>query len=421
MALMDKDKHGFAGRHRWLLITLAVVLAVILLASFSSMRDEVVPVRAATVERGTIRTAISTNGKIEPFQNFEAHAPVSTTIRRVFVREGDHVKNGQLLMQLDDSEVRSQAARAQASVKGAQSDVDAIEKGGSQEELLTLQTQIVKAKTDREAAQRSLDALRRLQQRGAASIGEVKESENNLQRAQADLDLLQQKQKDRYSKPEVDKVEAQKSQAQAAYDAAEDILHRSNVVAPFDGVVYLLPVKQGGFVQAGDLLLQEADLSHLIVRAYVDEPDIGRLVKGQKTEVTWDAMPGRVWTGTVATLPATVKLRGTRNVGEATIDLDNEDYKLLPNVNVSVSIIIAQHDNVLTIPREALRQDDSTPYVYQIIEDKLRRHEVTVAASNLTKVEVSSGLNDKDIVALNSTSTMKSLRDGSPVKVCSRK
>lgn len=414
---MDKDKHGFAGRHRWLLITLAVVLAVILLASFSSIRDEVIPVRAATVERSSIRTAISTNGKIEPFQNFEAHAPVSTTIRRVFVREGDHVKKGQLLLQLDDSEVRSQAARAQASVKGAQSDVDAIEKGGSQEELLTLQTQLVKAKTDRDAAQRSLDALRRLQQKGAASIGEVKEAENNVQRAQADLDLLQQKQKDRYSKPEVAKVEAQKSQAQAAYDAAEDILHRSNVVAPFDGVVYLLPVKQGSFVQAGDLLLQEADLSHLIVRAYVDEPDIGRLVKGQKTEVTWDAVPGRVWTGTVATLPATVKLRGTRNVGEATIALDNEDYKLLPNVNVSVSIIIAQHDSVLTIPREALRQDDSTPYVYQIIEDKLRRHEVTVGASNLVKVEVTKGLNDKDVVALNSTSTMKSLRDGSPVKV----
>lgn len=414
---MDKDKHGFAGRHRWLLITLAVVLAVILLASFSSIRDEVIPVRAATVERSSIRTAISTNGKIEPFQNFEAHAPVSTTIRRVFVREGDHVKKCQLLLQLDDSEVRSQAARAQASVKGAQSDVDAIEKGGSQEELLTLQTQLVKAKTDRDAAQRSLDALRRLQQKGAASIGEVKEAENNVQRAQADLDLLQQKQKDRYSKPEVAKVEAQKSQAQAAYDAAEDILHRSNVVAPFDGVVYLLPLKQGSFVQAGDLLLQEADLSHLIVRAYVDEPDIGRLVKGQKTEVTWDAVPGRVWTGTVATLPATVKLRGTRNVGEATIALDNEDYKLLPNVNVSVSIIIAQHDSVLTIPREALRQDDSTPYVYQIIEDKLRRHEVTVGASNLVKVEVTKGLNDKDVVALNSTSTMKSLRDGSPVKV----
>src|SRR5215469_7668242 len=417
MTLMDKDKIGFAGRHRWLLITLAVVLAVILLASFSSMRDEVIPVRVAIVQRSSIRTAISTNGKIEPAQNFEAHAPVSTTVRRLLVREGDHVKKGQLLLQLDDSEARSQAARAQAQVKGAQADVQAIEKGGSQEELLTLQTQLVKAKTDRDAAQRSLDALRRLQQKGAASIGEVKEAENNLQRAQADLDLLEQKQKDRYSKPEVEKVEAQKSQAQAAYAAAEDVLHRSNVVAPFDGIVYLLPVKQGEYVQPGDLLLQEADLSHLIVRAYVDEPDIGRLVKGQKTEITWDAVPGRIWTGTVATLPATVKLRGTRNVGEATIDLDNEDYKLLPNTNVSVGIIVAQHDNVLTIPREALRQDESGPFVYQITNNKLRRHPVGVAASNLTKVEVSSGLSDKDLVALNSTSNLKSLRDGSPVKV----
>jgi HlyD family secretion protein len=417
MTLMDKDKTGFASRHRWLLITLAAALAVILLASFSSMREEVIPVRAVAVQRSSIRTTISTNGKIEPAQNFEAHAPVNTVVRRLAVHEGDHVKKGQLLLELDDSDARSMAARAQASVRGAQADVQAIELGGSQEELITLQTQLVKAKTDRDAAQRSLDALRRLQQKGAASIGEVKEAENNLQRAQADLDLLQQKQKDRYSKPEVDKVQAQKSQAQAAYEAAEDVLHRSNVVAPFDGVVYLLPVKQGGYVQAGDLLLQEADLSHLLVRAYVDEPDIGRLTKGQKTEVTWDAMPGHVWTGSVATLPATVKLRGTRNIGEATIALENEDYKLLPNVNVSVSIIVAQHDNVLTIPREALRQDDSVPYVYQIVNDKLHRHDVTVGASNLVKVEVSSGLNDKDLVALNSTSNMKSLRDGFPVRV----
>jgi HlyD family secretion protein len=417
MTLMDKDKPGFAGRHRWLLIILGAVLAVILLASFASMRDETIPVRAATVQRSSIRSTISTNGKIEPSQNFEAHAPVNTTVRRLLVREGDHVKKGQLLLQLNDADARSQAARAQAQVKGAQADVQAIELGGSQEELLTLQTQMVKAKTDRDAAQRSLDALRRLQQKGAASVGEVKEAENVLQRSQADLDLLEQKQKERYSKPEVERVDAQKSQAQAAYAAAEDILQRSNVVAPFDGVVYLLPVKQGSYVQAGDLLLQEADLSNLLVRAYVDEPDIGRLTKGQKTEVTWDAIPGRIWTGTVATLPATVKLHGTRNVGEATIALQNEDYKLLPNTNVSVNIIIAQHDNVLTIPREALRQDDSVPYVYQIVNDRLRRHDVSVATSNLTKVEVASGLTDKDMVALNSTSNMKSLRDGSPVKV----
>src|SRR5882762_8030089 len=417
MPLTDKGKSGFFSRHRWLAISLGAVLAVILLASFNSIRDEVIPVRAATVERASMRSVISTNGKIEPSQNFEAHAPVNTTVQHLFVKEGDHVRKGQMLLQLDDSSARSQAAHAQAQLKGAQAEVQAVQKGGSQEEVLTLQTQIVKARTDRDASQRSLEAFRRLQQKGAASLGEVKEAENGLQRAQADLDLLEHKQKERYSRPEVEHVEAQKSEAQAAYSAAEDILQKSNIVAPFDGVVYVLPVKQGAYVQAGELLLQVADLSQVLVRAYVDEPDIGRLTRGQKTEVTWDAMPERIWNGVVEMLPSTVKLHGTRNVGETAVILDNHDFRLLPNTNVSVTIIIAQHDGVLTIPREALRQDDSKPYVYQIVNDKLRRRAVAVAASNLTRIEVSDGLNDKDVVALNSMSTLRPLRDGSPVKV----
>jgi HlyD family secretion protein len=79
--------------------------------------------------------------------------------------------------------------------------------------------------------------------------------------------------------------------------------------------------------------------------------------------------------------------------------------------------VTAQHDDVLTMPREALRLDDSKPYVYEIVDNKLRRRDVTVAASNLTKVEVSSGVADKTLVALNTTATNKSLRDGIPVKV----
>ena len=417
MTLSAKDKSGFFARHRWFVITLGAVLAVILLASFASMRDEVIPVRAATVERGTIRSVISTNGKIEPAQNFEAHAPTNTTVQRLFVKEGDHVKKGQLLLQLDDASVRSQAAHAQAELKGAQAGVQNISHGGSQEEVLTLQAQIIKARADRDTAQRNLDAFKRLQEKGAASAGETKQAEDTLQRAQADYDLLTQKQKERYSKPEVEHVTAQQSDAQAAYDAAEDVLHKSNIVAPFDGVVCVLPVKQGGYVQAGDLLLQEADFSKVLVRAYVDEPDIGRLVPGQKTEVTWDAMPGRVWEGVVSSLPSTVKLRGTRNVGEMVSQIDNRDFRLLPNTNVNVTIVMAQHDNVMTIPREALRLDDSKPYVYQIVENKLHKRNIAVAASNLTKVEVSDGLTDKSSVALNTTAVNKSLRDGIPVKV----
>ncbi len=367
------------------------------------------------MERGPIRSVVSTNGKIEPVLNFEAHAPIATTVKRVLVKEGDHVRKGELLLELDDADIRTQAARAQAQIKAAQAEQSALKTGGTQEEVLTLNSQLSKAHSARDLAQRNLDAFRRLQQQGAASPGEVQQAEDNLQRAQADVNLLEQKQKERYSSPEIAKVQAQASEAQASYDAAEDAVSKSMVRAPFDGLVYAFPVKQGAFVQAGDLLLQEADLAHVLVRAFVDEPDVGRLQSGQRVEVTWDALPGRTWTGTVSTVPSTVKLRGSRNVGEATCVVDNKDLRLLPNVNVGVTIVAAEHSNVLTLQRDALRIDESKPYVYRIVDNHLKRQTIEFSLQNLTRVEITSGLSEGDRVALPAED--KPLSDGATVKV----
>jgi HlyD family secretion protein len=415
MPLNGKNQ-SFWVRNRWLTTALAVVIAVILFASFANRRSDSVPVRAATIVRDNIRSVVSTNGKVEPIQSFEAHAPVPTTVKRLFAKEGDHVKKGQLLLQLDDAEVRSRAATALAQLKAAQADVNAIERGGTQEEVLTLDTQLIKARTEVDGAQRNLNAIRSLQQKNAASPAEVKDAENKVQATQADLELLQQKQKDRYSKPEVAKVDAQKSEAQAAYEAAQDILAKSNIRAPFDGVVYSLPVRQGVYVQAGELLLQEADLSRVLVRAFVDEPDVGRLAPGQKIEVTWDAVPGRIWQGTLNAVPSVVKLRGTRNVGETTTVVANDDFKLLPNVNVGVAIITAEHEHVLTAPREAVHIGDSKPYVFQIVDDQLKRRNVDTSVSNLTEVEITKGLAENSIVAVGATNG-KPLHDGLSVRI----
>ena len=411
MASTNNSNTPSRGRWIWLTFALLAVLAVL----YSYLHQPPLKVRAATVQRGPIRSLVSTNGKIEPIQNFEAHAPISTTVKRLLVKEGDRVKKGQLLLQLDDADIRTQAARAQAQVKAAQADESALTKGGTQEEVLTLNAQLVKARSARDVAQRNLDALRRLQQDGAASPGEVRQAEDALQRAQADVTLLEQKQKDRYSKPEAARIAAQGAEAQAAYGAAENALLKSSVRAPFDGIVYSLPVKQGAFVQAGELLLQEADLSTVLVRAFVDEPDVGRLQSGQKVEITWDALLGRTWTGTVSTVPATVKLRGSRNIGETTCVVDNKDLRLLPNVNVGVTIVVAEHSDVLTLQRDALRIDEAKPYVFRIVDNHLKRETIEFSLQNLTRVEITSGLSEGDSVALPAED--KPLVDGAAVKV----
>lgn len=412
---LSTNQTGFIGRKRWLVWAAGIAAAVILLASFMS-RGEVVPVRVATVERGTIRSIVSTNGKVEPVQSFEAHAPVGTTVKKLWVKEGQHVKKGQLLAQLDDADAASQAARALAQVRAAQAETSAAQSGGNREEVLTLASQLVKARSQRDTAQRNLDALQRLQQNGAASPGEVKQAQDQVAAADADLKLIQQKQGGRYSEPELARVEAQKNEAQSAYAASENILRQLNIRAPFDGIVYSLPVHQGSYVNPGDLVLQEADLSKVLVRAFVDEPDVGRLAPGQPIELSWDAVPGRTWQGAVSTIPSTVKLLGTRNVGETTCVVDNKDLRLLPNINVGVTIVTAEHHDALTVPREAVRLDNNQKFVYEIVNDALQRRDIQTAISNLTEVEVTGGVTDKALLALASTNS-KPLQEGVAVKV----
>ncbi len=416
MARQQNPEGSWYTRMNRLWIVLAgIVVAVVILAAFMSRRREV-PVRAAKAERQTITSTIQTNGKIEPLNNFEAHSPAATAVKRVLVHEGEHVKAGQLLVQLDDAGFRSQEARALAQIRAAQADLSAVRSGGTREEVLTTESQLSTARAERDAAQRNLEAMRALQQRGAASAGEVADAENRLKTAHAQVALLEQKLHSRYSRPEIAKVQAQAQDAKAAYTAAQELLQQTNVRAPRDGMVYSLPVRTGQFVGTGDLLVQVADLSKVQLRAFVDEPDIAKLQSGQSVQVTWDALAGRSWDGKVTQVPTTVVTLGTRNVGQFTCIVNNPDEKLLPNVNVNVNIITARHENVLTVPREAVHQNDGKRFVYQIVDGELKLRDVETALSNLTEMEITQGLADGALVALNAEN-QQPLKPGMSVRV----
>jgi HlyD family secretion protein len=412
--MVIKTANGPAARGRLVAASVLIILALIFVSGWI-MRRGPVAVRTEKVVSEDIASVISTNGKIEPVANFEAHAPASTTVKRVLVQEGDHVRAGQLLLQLDAADARAQAAKAQAELSAAEASLHAVQTGGTQEEILTTRSELTRAVTDRDEAQRNLQALKHLQQNGAASPAEVQDAQNKLTRAEAQVQLLQARQTDRFSTPEIEKVKATAGQARADYAAAQDLLNNASVRAPFSGTVYQLPVKAGSYVQSGALLVQMADLSRLQVRAFVDEPEIGRVAKGQQVNISWDAMPGRVWNGQLTRIPTVVTTLGTRSVGEVTCEISDPEHKLLPSVNVNAGIVTARHPHVLTVSREAMHEVDGKRYVYEVSENKIHAREVSTGISSLTRVEVSGIAAGAEIVR--GAMSAQPLQNGMEVKV----
>jgi HlyD family secretion protein len=392
------------GRARPLILwALAAILLVIVFFLVRRLTREELPLRVAQATMQDLITTDSTNGKVEPQHNFEAHAPAPGTVKRLYVRAGESVPKGKLLLSLDDADAVAHSVGALASLRGAQASYQATEQGGTQEERYSLAGDLAKAQMDRDQAQHDLDALRKLAAQGAAAPSEVASAQQRLDAANTSLATLEKRQTARYSPADIAHSRADLEQAQAAYSAASTVVADSNVRAPFAGTVYSLPVSVSEYVSPGALLLQMADLTKLQVRAYFDEPELGALHAGQPATIVWDALPNHAWHGRILSMPSTIITYTTRNVGEVLLSVDDADGKLLPSTNVKVTVTEQKLDNVLTIPREALHSENGKDYVYLLHGKTLRRQQVTKGALNLTQVQIVKGLAENATVALSTT------------------
>jgi len=399
----------------WIWRSLAIVLVLVFFATRYLLREQLV-VRESRVDREVLLNTISTNGKVEPEVNYQYYSPISTTVKAVYVQAGDKVPAGKLLMVLDDTEARARVATAQSGVKSAQAALDAATHNGTQEQRQMAAGDIARARLERDQAQHDLDALIKLNSSGAASASEVSAARERLQTVEAGLHASETSAGSRYSPAEVARAQAALDDAEANLAAAQRILAQTSVRSSVAGTVYSVDAARTEYAEQGKLVLQMADLSQERVRAYFDEPDIGRLQVDQKILIKWDAKPGQEWHGHIERAPVTVVTYGTRNVGVVLVDVDDEDGTLLPDTNVNVTVTTSSEPNALSIPREALYSSNGKPYVFKVVDNKLVRTQVVTSIVNLTRVAILSGLNEGDWVATGTLSGLP-LQEGVPIKV----
>jgi HlyD family secretion protein len=399
--------------------TLWIAGAIALVLIFFGVRwmtREKLPVRVAESQVQDLVKTNSTSGKVEPQHIFEAHAPDATVVKEVYVHVGQQVRQGQLLVALDDSNARAKLAAATAALRAAEAGFQSVETGGTHQEQLALASNLAKAQIDCDQAARDLDVVQKLAAKGAAAPSEVAQAQTRLDLAKASLHSLEEQKTKPFAPVDLSRARSSVTEARAAYDAAALVIAQSNVRAPFPATVYSLPVTRYAYIEPGAEILQMADLSKLQVRAYFDEPEIGDLQLNNPVSIVWAAKPDLKFHGRIARLPSNIITYGTRFVGEVLVSVEDSNGVLLPNTNVVVTVTTQEVHNALTVPREALHVEGGRDYVYVVSRGSLHRAPVEVGALNLTVVQILKGLEPHTVVALGTTNGAP-ISEGAPVRI----
>jgi HlyD family secretion protein len=402
-------------RNRILLyLLLAGVLAFVLIKL--SGRKPAPKISAVTPVRENLTSSIRSDGKVEPLRPSVMRAELDTFVENVYVSQGQQVKKGQLLMELDVKDAAAQLADTRAKLLQAQDDLRVARAGGRPDQAAKVAEDLTNAQKKRERLQKSHEALVHLVAEDAATREELAANELELSDAQGEVAKLTavKQEFDRSVKLAGASAALKVQELTDQVAALEEKVSQGRITAPADGTLYALgrdaaslPLKSQDYVRVGDLLAEIADLHKVRVRAFIDEPDLGGLDVDEPVRITWDGLPNKTWPGRTETIPKQVVQRNTRSVGELLCSVNNDNLELLPNANVTVRINSKERLGVLSVPRGAVEAEGGRRYVYVVKlkqlgvgRSTLEKREIHVGIADATSYEVVSGLDEGEWVAL---------------------
>ncbi len=390
-----------------ILAVLVLALAAGLSLWFFLKRSDVPVVPFTKTTRQTISNVLSTNGKVEPADYVDVHVESPGLVKRVLVHAGDSVRSGQVLAELNEPGLQQELDAALAREAQARADLQTLQAGGRSSETADLDGSLNRLKSDREAAQRNVDALQRLLAKQAATSFEVEQARQSVKSLDVQIQSLQQKRGALVGKGDLSSAQARVEEAEANVRLSRDRIAHDIIGAPMAGTVYDLPARAGSFLNAGDPVASIGKLDPVRVRVYVDEPELGRVAKGQRVRITWDALPGKEWSGVVEKRPTEVIALGSRQVGEVLCTIGNPMRELVPGTNVNAFILTQVVENALTIPKAAVRRDGAIGVFVLAKDNTLKWQPIATGVSDALRVEVVKGLSDGDAVARPTEQTLK--------------
>ena len=382
---------------------LAVALAVLAAAAaeWALLRNRGGPtIPFAQVKRITLVSTLPTSGKAEPVEWQAIRAERAGTVAAVNVREGQQVRQGETVASISDPTLQAQIEGSEARVAEASANVAALQTGGKPAELADIESSLKQARLELEQQRRDAAGLERLAAKQAATRTEAESARQKVQQSEATIEGLEHRRRSLVASTDVAVARARLEDAQAALSLVRERATQNVVRSPLAGTIYGLAARAGAYVNPGDLLANVGQLDRMRVRLYVDEPELGRIAAAQPVAITWEALGGKQWKGSVERLPSAVQPLGTRRVGAVVCVFANPGRERLPGTNVGGGVRRAVAENAIAIPKEALRRDAAGTYVYRLDGETVERRAVQTGISNISQVQVTEGLAESDAVAM---------------------
>lgn len=460
---------------KWkIIISLAVLIALGLglYASTVYSKKGLVSVQTGQVVRQDLTSIVTASGEIKPKNYINIGANAQGDITQLLVKEGDHVRKGQLLAKIEDvqPEADVQAQRAAVSSAEAQSAASEAGVGAADENIKTMQAAVEHDKADLDRMKADYQRAEQLfnEKLGAKQDFEMKKYVYDAQVAaiaESQARVVQAKAQREQTAAQLASAQRQIAQSKANLTRFDDILRKHNAYAPIDGVVTNLPVRMGESVvpgiqnSEGSTIMTIADMSVITAEVKVDETDIVNIQLGQVADITIDAIPNKVYKGHVTEIGNTAILRSTGVAAsqsaissqeakdfKVVIAMDNPPDEVRPGLSCTAKITTATRANSLTIPIQALtvRQKGDleaqpapgAPVVvkkYTPAEEKVRKeevqgvfvvengkamfHKVDTGITGATDIEVVSGLKEGDQIVTGTYQVIRTIRNEAAVKI----
>ena len=374
------------------------------------------PVQTVIARRGTLTQSISATGDILAEARVEVFPKIAGHLEELNVEEGDEVRAGQVIARIANAEFKARVAKAAAEVEALQAEWAQMQTGALPEEIAQAVDAVEHTRAELANAEGFANRIRGMVERGLQPTQELDDATRRLRQARAThnsasqrLQLLRTGARSEARQA----LQARLRAAQAAHDLASIELQHTVIASPMDGVVSHRHVDRGAYVKTTETPVVTVEAMRTVkIEAPISERDIVAVRPGHRALIQVDAYADEPFSGTVRRLAPTVD--PSSRSGEVEITLANPDYRLKPGMFAKVTLLLAERENVVLVPRDALRPDGTETTVFVVRDGTAHRQPVSTGLMNDTLAEIREGLAEGDEVVL---SGHNSLRDQVPVNV----